>query len=159
MFSLLEDRSALLRDEETLFSVDGFSGAHRILRAGTIPTERGFRRRVALFASLSAEGSGLAAICAHSVPKASTRLALRLWFSSDCERIGSMLKLRNPHKNWAWDVFLYSASGNRVTAHQLHVLPRDGRDGQAPARACRKKEGRFRCGAAVYGPMHWVSRR
>lgn len=64
MSSLLECQSAP-PDEEPLFSADGFPCAHEILRVGSLPRERGIRRRLALLASLSAEGSGLAAIGDH----------------------------------------------------------------------------------------------
>ena len=67
MFSLLEDRRAPLHEEDPVFGAKGLLGERQVLSAGILPAETGIRRRLALLASLSAEGSGLAAICAHSV--------------------------------------------------------------------------------------------
>lgn len=65
MFSMLEYRSAPHRYEEPPFSADGFLCERKLLATGTLPPEKAIRRRLALLASLSIEGSGLAAIYAQ----------------------------------------------------------------------------------------------
>lgn len=65
MFSLLESRNVPRRHEESASGADGILCEHDILQQGSLARERGTRRRLALLAALSMEGSGLAAISAH----------------------------------------------------------------------------------------------
>jgi len=71
MFSHLARRNALLSlCGEPAAGVDAERseyGARRVLQAGSLPTETGIRRPMALSASLCAEGSALAAINAHHI--------------------------------------------------------------------------------------------